>query len=58
VVLRGDLLAAPAHTVVLPNGTTADLDGTLIIRDQGGRVDAVRLSRLDPRTDQISTVMA
>ena len=24
---------------MLPNGTTADLDGTLIIRDQGGRVD-------------------
>jgi hypothetical protein len=40
---------------VLPNGTTADLDGTLIIRDQGGRVDdAARRSRLHPRTDQTS----
>ena len=55
--LEPDRISIVPGRLAMPNGMTADHDGALVVCDQGGRADAARLSRVDPRTGQTTTVV-
>jgi gluconolactonase len=43
--------------VVMPNGMTADRDGTLVVCDQGGPSTPAQVRRVNPRTSETSTLI-
>ena len=50
------LSVLPAH-VHMPNGMTLGHDGSLVVCEQGTRAEHARISRVDPRTGQVDTLI-
>ena len=51
---RVSVLPAPVH---MPNGMTLGHDGSLVVCEQGTRAQAARISRVDPRTGQVDSLV-
>jgi SMP-30/Gluconolactonase/LRE-like region len=51
---RLSTLPAPVH---MPNGMTLGHDGRLVVCEQGTRSERARISRVDPRTGRVDTIV-
>ena len=51
---RLSTLPAPVH---MPNGMTLGHDGCLVVCEQGTRSERARISRVDPRTGRVDTIV-
>jgi gluconolactonase len=51
---RLSVLPAPVH---MPNGMTLGHDGSLVVCEQGTRAEDARISRVDPRTGQVDSLV-
>lgn len=55
--LEPDRVSVVRTSTAVPNGMALDLDGRLLVCEQGSRSRPARIARLDPRTGTVGTVV-